>query len=67
MSFGEKRPKGDKRGPPAAAGSHELWPKTLRKLGFWRPDSAGETIRTGDNGGEEGIRTLDTIYHRITV
>jgi hypothetical protein len=26
-----------------------------------------ETVRTGDNGGEEGIRTLDTGLPRITV
>jgi hypothetical protein len=47
--------------------SQELWPKRLRLLGFLRPATAAETVRIGHNGGEEGIRTLDTGLPRITV
>jgi hypothetical protein len=38
-----------------AMASQELWPKSLRKLGFLRPTTAAETVRSGHNGG--GLET----------
>ena len=38
-----------------AVASQKLWPKSLPKLGFLRPTTAAETVRSGHNGG--GLET----------
>jgi hypothetical protein len=51
----------------ASKWSQELEGEKPPLLGVCWPDGAGETVRMGVNGGEEGIRTLDTGLPRITV
>jgi hypothetical protein len=61
MSFGEYWLQRDRRGLGAALGSQELCGKSPPLLAIFWPGRAGETVRIEVNGGEEGIRTLDTV------
>jgi hypothetical protein len=53
--------------PLGPRGVRSYGPKACEYWVFGRPSQGSETVRMGSNGGEEGIRTLDTSCPRITV